>query len=363
VVLGVAPLLSINTLYSVYFYSANALTGFVWIMIIPLVTIAFLLTYLHKYSWKIFEKNKYVHISILGFAVLIFLFIPLVFLTNVNLMMFPEKWGTVQGFLSAMVLPNVMPRYFEFIGGCLALTGIFIVWYNKRSSYSVENIYSSLSRYDLKKTGYSIALAGLSIQLFFGVIVLFTLPSKGFSYSFISVMALAGLLLVYALWHSYKAIIGSPEQIDFYFKKVVLSILVFMLFYGSSRQMYRHNALEKHQELMAEHTAAFQRLSKEARENPIKEEELELDSALGEVAKGAALFKQNCGACHKQNEKLVGPPMTEMVSIYTNNETDLKKWIKSPGKKRADFPQMPGFPQLSDDDLNELSKYILSIKK
>ena len=51
VVLGVAPLLSINTLYTVYFYSANALTGFAWIMIIPLVTIAFLLTYLHKYLY------------------------------------------------------------------------------------------------------------------------------------------------------------------------------------------------------------------------------------------------------------------------------------------------------------------------
>lgn len=72
--------------------------------------------------------------------------------------------------------------------------------------------------------------------------------------------------------------------------------------------------------------------------------------------------KKNCAACHKTNEILVGPPITEMVSIYANDEASLKKWIKALGKKRPDYPQMPGFPQLSDDDLNELSKYILSIK-
>jgi cytochrome c len=176
-------------------------------------------------------------------------------------------------------------------------------------------------------------------------------------------MAGGGLLLVYALWYSYQAIIGKKENTDLYFKRIVFSVLSFMLLYGSSRQLYRHNSLEKHQELVAAHTKEFQKLSKEARENPVEETvELEIDPSLGEVAKGAAIFQQNCAACHKKDEKLVGPPVTEMVSIYASNETGLKNWIKAPGKKRADYPQMPGFPQLSDEDLNELSKYILSIK-
>ena len=51
VVLGVGPLLAINVLYTVHFYSANALTGAAWIAIVPLVTVAFLVTYLHKYTW------------------------------------------------------------------------------------------------------------------------------------------------------------------------------------------------------------------------------------------------------------------------------------------------------------------------
>lgn len=362
VVLGVAPLLSINVLYTVYFYSANALTGFAWIMIIPLITIAFLLTYLHKYTWEKLAYNKKMHIAIIGVAVGIFLIIPLIFLTNVNLMMFPEKWGTVKGFLSALLLPNVLPRYFEFLGASLAVTGIFIVWYNKRKNYSFEEIYSGFSRYDVKKLGYSIAMLGLSLQILFGMIVLFTLPSKGISFSVILLMGTAGLLLAYALWLSYQSVIGDREHIDVHLNKVVLSVFTFMVVYGGSRQMYRHNSLEKHQQLMAYHTQEFQRISKEARENPVEEVELEIDPSLGELAKGTALFNQYCAACHKPDERLVGPPIKEMVSIYLNDENGLKNWIKSPGKKRPDYPQMPGFSQLSDEDLQELTKYIYSFK-
>ncbi|MBD3750632.1 MAG: cytochrome c [Sphingobacteriales bacterium] len=364
VVLGVAPLLSINVLYTIYFYSANALTGFAWIMIIPLVTTAFLLTYLHKYSWSNLENNKSIHIAIMAIAVAIFLFIPLIFLTNVNLMMFPEKWGTVQGFLSALILPNVFPRYFEFLGACVAVTGIFIVWYNNRKPYPIEEIYTSFSRYDIKKIGYSIATIGLSLQILFGIVVLLTLPTKGISYSVIGAMTLAGILLAIALWFSYKSLVSEQEKIDLHFNKILLSITVFMVVYGGSRQIYRHNSLEKHQKLVAAHTKEFQKLSAEARENPVEESsELEIDPSFGDVARGAAIFKQNCAACHKQNEKLVGPPMTEMVSIYANNIEGLKQWIKAPGKKRPDYPQMPSFSQLSDEDRYEIAKYILSINK
>lgn len=362
VVMGVAPLLSINTLYTLYFYSANALTGFAWIMIIPLVTIAFLLTYLHKYTWQNLEKNKSLHITIMGLAVAIFLFIPLIFLTNVNLMLFPEKWGTVQGFLSALLLPNVFPRYFEFLGACIAITGIFIVWYNGRKAYPIEEIYTNFTRYTIKKIGYSIATLGLSLQILFGIIVLFTLPSKGISYAVISVMAGAGLLLAYALWYCYKSLTNDEHFIDIHFKKILISVLVFMLFYGGSRQMYRHNALEKHQELVAAHTAEFQQLSKQAREESIFLKQKAAATPKTEADLGKDVFNQYCAACHKTDAKLVGPPVIEMASIYKSDKANLQKWIKAPGKKRADYPQMPGFPQLSQAELDQLSEYILTVK-
>ncbi len=362
VVLGVAPLLSINTLYTVYFYSANALTGFAWIMIIPLVTIAFLLTYLHKYTWESLRQNKAVHIAIIALAVAIFLVIPLIFLANVNLMMFPDKWPQVQGFISALMLPNVLPRYFEFIGACITVTGVFLAWYNGRQSYPVEEIYTNLTRYDLKRNAYSVAIIGLATQIFFGLIVFFSLPSKGIDFKVVAAMGLAGVALVVCLWYCYQAISGSRQAIDAHFSKIVACVALFLALYGGSRQLYRHNSLHKHQQLMAGRTAAFLEDSRIAREHPVAQAASETDAELGEFAKGAVVFNSNCAACHQKDLKLIGPPIIEMVTIYAQDEEGLKNWIKAPGKKRADYPQMPGFSQLSPDDLNELARYILSFQ-
>jgi cytochrome c len=78
--------------------------------------------------------------------------------------------------------------------------------------------------------------------------------------------------------------------------------------------------------------------------------------------KGQKVYNQYCAACHKTDAKLVGPPVIEMATIYKDNKGDLQKWIKNPGKKRPDYPQMPGFAQLNQGQLDELSEYILTIK-
>ena len=133
VVLGVGPLLAINTLYTVYFYTANALTGAFWIGIVPLVITAFVLTYLHKYLWDRMASIKRVHIALSAASCLLFLFIPLILLANINLMLQPVQWTSVRGFLSAVLLPNVLPRYLHFVLACPAMTGLFLVWLFRRA--------------------------------------------------------------------------------------------------------------------------------------------------------------------------------------------------------------------------------------
>ncbi len=364
VVLGVAPLLSISTLYATHFYTATSLTGGMWIAIIPLVTVAFLLTYLNKYTWHVLDKNKPLSIAIIATATALFLFIPLIFLVNVNLMLFPEKWGTVKGFFSALLLPNVFPRYLHFITASMAVTGLFIFWYMGRKSYPFEEYFERLTRYDIKKKAYSLTLAASVAQFIIGPLVMLTLPTKGFDWRLILVILSGASIALPAMWWIWKAITGKPENIDKHFGKVVIALSITVIFMGSGRHVYRANSLRPHQKLMAANTAEFERLSKEARENPPTEQaDLKIDSTLGAVAKGAAIFQMNCSSCHKEKEKLVGPPITEMVTIYATDKEGLKQWIKAPGKKRPDYPQMPALTQLTDDDREELAKYILSIKK
>ena len=363
VVLGVAPLLCINTLYTIYFYSANALTGLMWIAIIPLVIIAFLLTYLHKYTWNALSNNKSLHLLIIALATVVFLFIPLIFLVNINLMLFPEKWNTVHGFISALLIPNVFPRYIHFICASLAVTGLFLFWYVGRKNYPFDEHFTTFTRYDLKKKAYSLTLGASLAQFLAGPLLLLTLPSKGMGWNLIGVILLGAAIAIPAMIWMYQAITGPKEHIDKNFWKVAIAMSITVVFMGSGRHIYRANALEPHQKLVAARTADFLKQSEDARLHPVEEKaELEIDPSLGAVAKGAALFKENCSACHAKDKKVVGPPMTEMVEIYHDNIEGLKQWIKAPGKKRPDFPQMPTLSQLSDDDRNELAKYILSIK-
>ncbi len=364
VVLGVAPLLSISTLYATHFYTATALTGGMWIAIIPLVIVAFLLTYLNKYTWHVLDNNKPLSIAIIATATALFLFIPLIFLVNINLMLFPEKWGTIKGFFSALLLPNVFPRYLHFITASLAVTGLFIFWYMGRKNYPFEQYFVKLTRYEVKKNAYSLTLAASVAQFIIGPLVMLTLPTKGFDIKLILVIFSGATIALPAMWWIWKSITGEPEKIDKHFGKVVIALSITVIFMGSGRHVYRANALAPHQKLMIANTTEFERLSKEARENPpVEELELKIDSTLGDVAKGQAIFQANCSSCHKEKEKLVGPPITEMVSIYATDKDALKEWIKSPGKKRPDYPQMPALNQLTDQDREELANYILSLKK
>ena len=363
VVMGIAPLLSINVLYTVYFYSANALTGLMWLAVIPLVTVAFLLTYLHKYTWKTLENNKAVHISILVVAVAIFLFIPLIFLTNINLMLFPEKWSLIKGFVSALTLPNVFPRYLHFIFASLSKTGLFLHWYMGRKNYPFETIFPTFTRYELKKKGYSLALVGSAIQFLIGPIVLLTLPSKGLGWNLVFVIFIGASIALPAMWLMWKGIKRDEATIDKDFKKVIILMTITVVFMGSGRQIYRANALEKHRELVRLKTEDFQKIKKEAIADQSKNKAVASTANLTDVEKGENIFQQNCTACHKVDVKLVGPPVIEMASIYKNNKKDLQNWIKKPGKKRPDAPQMPGFEtQLSQEQLEQLAEYILKIK-
>ncbi|PZO86136.1 MAG: cytochrome C, partial [Micavibrio aeruginosavorus] len=203
VVLGVGPLLAINTLYTVYFYSANALTGDFWIAVIPLVIIAFLLTYVHKYLWHAMEKVKWLHIAVSALAGGLFLFIPLIFLANINLMLFPDKWTAVQGFWDALMnVGNAFPRYFHFITACFALTGLFMVWmFRRMDDNEIREI--GFERADLIRKGYRWAFWPTLLQFFIGPVVILTLPEVsqpiGKVYGIIGFGALTGMFMLFLM--------------------------------------------------------------------------------------------------------------------------------------------------------------------
>jgi cytochrome c len=355
VVLGVAPLLLINVLYTIQFYTANALTGTAWILLVPAIASAFLLLYLHKYTWERLATQKAVHLSILGLALALFLTIPLVFLANVNLMMFPEKWTRIQGFLSALLLPNVFARYLHFLCASLVITSLFGVWHFGRSAYPVESTFERLDRPALRRAFYSVAFAVSLAQFLVGPLVLFTLPSKGLNgpaLTSIGVGACVALPAVWLIWRDLSE--REPHGKRLPYIVAYLSITVVCMALG--RHAYRLAALAEHRQAMKEATARWADDSAQARYDLAQGRR---PGAAEGAASGEQLFQSTCSACHAVDKKVVGPPLTEIARLYAENPDGIVKWARAPGKKRPDYPQMPPFASLGDPTLHQIAKYML----
>jgi cytochrome c len=354
VVLGVAPLLLINVLYTIHFYTANALTGTAWILVVPSVAAAFLLLYLHKYTWDKLADQRRLHIAINALAVALFLFIPLIFLANVNLMMFPERWTSVHGFVEALLLPNVVPRYFHFLSASLILASLFGVGYCGRRRFVVDGVFASLDRPRIRRAFYSIAFVVSLAQFLIGPLVLFTLPTKGLHTSVVSSILFGALLAIPAVWMMWSELAtGAPDGKRLPY--IVAALGVTVLFMATGRHTYRGIALADHKRAMRVATEQWIDDAEQAR--------YDLESgrarAAGGVSDGQHIFQSTCGGCHAVDKKLVGPPLTEIAQIYAGNPDGIVAWARAPGKKRPETPQMPPMAGLGDAKLRLIASFML----
>lgn len=352
VVMGIGPLLCINLVYTVQWYGANALTGHAWLLIIPLITAAFLLAYLHKYTWHRWDSGhwKKLHWALVLASSILFLAIPFVFLANVNLMLFPGEWEKVKGFFSSLRIGNVFPRYLHFLLASIALAGLAGAGWFWRTAV-VEQL-PGFTRGELRRLFYRIATWATGLQFVAGPILLFTLPGVGVTpllYQIILPSAALGLCLWLVLFRKVR---GSERGLAGGFVPIVCLFSVVVLGMGSGRHAYREAALATHQQQVRERSLAF----KEALDqwNAAHPEEPE-----GEAETPAQLFAA-CAACHAPDQRLVGPSLKEIAGIYRGNPAGIVAWAKVPGKKRPDYPPMPAFGHLGDQKLKAIADYLLA---
>nr|BDT29273.1 c-type cytochrome [Bacteriovorax sp. HI3] len=265
VVMGVGPLLMINVTYTIFFYSSSSLIGYGWISVIPLVIVAFLLTYLHQYAWEWFEAHKKWHLSVIILATLLFLIIPFFFLTNTNLMWFPTIWDKIHGFFSALFFPNIFARYFFFLFSCLTTTSLFLHWLFKRKMANNEFVPSQKEEgEDLLHYFVKISVFALAGQAIFGVVVVITAPTPGLSSNLIPYLLLTILFFASGYMILFKRFIQKQPLSTQTFNIVCSLLLTSVLFGGILRHTYRENALHPHIENMKRNTEIYEKKVKEA---------------------------------------------------------------------------------------------------
>lgn len=360
VVLGIAPLLMLNLLYTAQFYAANALTGHAWVMLIPLVTTAFLLSYLHQYTWDRWRaRRKARHLLTGGAAALLFLFIPLIFLSNVNLMLLPEHWSETPGFFASLQFGNVFPRYLHFLAASLALTALYLAGRLGWRTYPVEERLPGFRRSELVRLFYGWAFFVTAAQLAFGPLLLFTLNWSHVTGQLLAVIAAALLCVAPALYLLGRELRAGEPRIGARYAVIAASLSVTILGMGVGRHLYREAAVAPQRALIAQRTVEFAGIEMAT--------QMRLRAGLGAgestigPRSGKAVYDQICSNCHQPREAANAPALTEIYSLYHANPGGIVTWAKAPGKKRPQYTAMPSMAHLEEEELRRVAAYMLQL--
>ena len=172
--MGVAPLLFVQVLYGQFIYSSSVLMAVWWFSIFGLLIIAYYGAYIYDFK---FETLGRLRIFMLGFSVIILLYVGFLFSNNMTLMMQPERWqayfNNSDGTLLNLSDPSLLPRYLHFVVGSVAVAGLFLALVGH-----FRFTKSSVDRQSLLSKGMSYFTYATVIQILIGTWFLLALPRK-----------------------------------------------------------------------------------------------------------------------------------------------------------------------------------------
>lgn len=201
---GVPPLLFVQVLYGHLFYTSSIMMAIPWILVIPVLIMAYYGAYLYVY--RINKIKKWLGKTGLLVSTVLLMVIAFLYVNNISLMQMPEKWNAYFEHTNGTYIdfrePTLFPRYLHFVVGAIAVAGL---------GSAAFYFYSKRSPADEKKEGIEKGLRIFSIatiiQIVVGILFLITLPKDimllfmGDNWFYTAVL-LIGVLLALAVLHS-----------------------------------------------------------------------------------------------------------------------------------------------------------------
>lgn len=127
--MGVAPLLFLQVIYGHLFYSSSVLMAVYWILIIPLLILAYYGAYIHIRKYSSASVLSKVAIWIVA---VILLYVAFMFVNNMTLMIQPDRWNTYFQNRDGTILNwsdiTLIPRYLHFVTASVAIAGLFMAF-------------------------------------------------------------------------------------------------------------------------------------------------------------------------------------------------------------------------------------------
>ncbi len=166
--MAIPALLFLQVVFGHLFYTSSILMGTFWILIIPLLIIAYYSSYYNYKKFEVSKNSKYA----LVLMIFIILYIAFMLVNNLSMMEMPEKWTTYfsnrDGTILLWSVPSIYPRFFHFLVASVAIGGISYSLYFSRKANSEDNV----------KEGLKIFAYATMIQIGVGFWFLLSLPQQ-----------------------------------------------------------------------------------------------------------------------------------------------------------------------------------------
>jgi cytochrome c len=351
VVLGVFPLLTLPFIYAQWFAGLEATPSKYIPMAIPGIVVGLVLLSMYKSSYPARDTNLRTHMLFGTIGLLVLLGAYLLLMGAAARLHDPEKWFRVTS-ISVMLLNfNVIWKFFFFVHASLAITGGAILFF----FFKWPRVTDVVAGDD--EAGYAAFVrkfaGGLALAFTFSLPVwylfyIFTAPDIVFDQSvYILAAALVFVAMITAM--VLLSVISSPRP-RFVTTTFTLFLVIFALM-NVVDQKAMVNANMEHAALLTIE-AEQQKAEREA--------EIEaIIAAAGGEDKGREVYEATCVQCHRFDERLVGPPLNDVLPAYEPDIEALMAFIANPTKRNPDYPPMPN-PGLTPVEIKAVAEYVLS---
>jgi cytochrome c len=357
---GVAPLLLVSILYTPLFYSASVMNSPHWLYIIYGNIVAFLISYLYKFTWSALKEHKALHIFLGATATLIFYTLPFVFMATSQLYMTPSTWTQNTHFWDALLRPDTLWRLVHFFLGTFAVSGAFMFVYG---AYKRRNAEDRAAGEILVRTGRAWFLVSTGLNFFAGALVLFHFPNYGQEGLFqtyypvlIAVTVLASLLAMALLIKGFFNDSVAPSEAWRVAALAFVAVASMATLRHGVREALTAPAMAQSRAGTQQYVAQVENFRKTAAARPTPE-------APKFAAAGEALADKNgCLACHSASQKLVGPAYKD-VAAKGYKVSEIMALVRNPKPANwPGFPEMPAMPDAPDNELKQIAEWIISLK-
>ncbi len=203
---GVAPLLLVQVLYGQFLYTSSILMGIFWILVIPILIIAYYGAYLYDFR---FNALGAMGPWLAGGVFMLLLLIAFFYSNNMLLMSLPERFGDYFAHRSGTLLSYgetaFWPRFLHMVTGALAIGGIFVALLGKVGQANDSALSERAVQVGLK-TFFWVTCVNILV----GIWYLLSLPREqmllfmGGNHGATIAFVVALLLVVGALWGALK---------------------------------------------------------------------------------------------------------------------------------------------------------------